>query len=510
MEWLAELFETNRIIVLSVYGQVFFVMGLAVALQSRQRSQLPLARPLGWLAAFGLLHGLMIWGYLFVPIQAGWLAQPLIETLLVLQLLMKPISFAFLFQFGVELLIATRDREEPLPTIAGQPWLRLVPGATVGLWTIATIVLSSTVAAGFVPDIGPWLPSPQIADALAAVGAPLAVGDVVARYLIALPASLVVAVALRRTTSLLAPMAGRGVATALGAASVAFVVFAVVGGLVPMEAPFPLASVLNDQVVLETLGIPIEVFVSITGLAIAIAVIISLELFEQETDRALADARRRELLLRERERIGRDLHDGIIQSIYAAGLHLEQASAEIDGDGDGAPARERIATVMGELNRITNDIRGTIFALRSGELEERDAEAIVLAVADELQAQSLVKLDVSSEGLFRPRLRPEQAKELHHLVTEAFSNVLRHAHARNVSVRMTCTQRRFTLEIRDDGDGFDPDAVPQRAGRGRAQGLANIRRRAELLEASLAIESAPGRGTRLSLTMPVATSRRPT
>ena len=58
----------------------------------------------------------------------------------------------------------------------------------------------------------------------------------------------------------------------------------------------------------------------------AVAVIRSLELFERETDRALADARRRELLLRERERIGRDLHDGIIQSIYAAGLHLEQAS----------------------------------------------------------------------------------------------------------------------------------------------------------------------------------------
>jgi hypothetical protein len=160
MDWLAELFETNRIIVLSVYGQVFFVMGLAVALQSRQRSQLPLARPLGWLAAFGLLHGLMIWGYLFVPIQAGWLAEPLIEALLVLQLLMKPLSFAFLFQFGVELMIATRDRDRELPSFRGQPLLRLLPGATLILWAVATAVLSTTVAAGFVPDVGPWLPSP--------------------------------------------------------------------------------------------------------------------------------------------------------------------------------------------------------------------------------------------------------------------------------------------------------------------------------------------------------------
>ena len=505
MSWLAELFETNRIIVLSVYGPVFFVMGLAVALQSRQRSQLPLARALVWLAGFGIVHGLMEWGYLFVPIQAGFLPIAIIEGLLVLQLLMKPLSFALLFQFGVELALSTRQGAAG-PTIAGQPWLRFVPAAAFALWVVATIALSGTVAAGFVPDPGPWLPSDEIGAAIEGVGAPLAVGDVTSRAMLALPASILVAVGLRHTTRLLGPIASRPVATALGAAAIAFLVYAVVGGLVPMPAPFPPASVLNSRVVLDTLGIPIEVFRSLTGLAIAVAVIRSLELFEQETDRALADARRRELLLRERERIGRDLHDGIIQSIYAAGLHLEQAA----GEAEAAPARtrERIGTVMGELNRITGDIRSTIFDLRSGELETRDAEAIVLAVADELQAHTLVTLDVASDGRYRPRLRPEQAEQLHHLVTEAFSNVLRHAHATRVEVRMTCTHRRFTLDIHDDGVGFDPQAPASGGRRGQAQGLENIRRRAELLEATLRIESAPGRGTRLSLTMPVATTRR--
>ena len=503
MGWLAELFETNRIIVLSVYGQVFFVMGLAVALQSRQRSELPLARPLGWLAGFGIVHGLMEWGYLFVPIQAGFLPQPIIELLLLLQLAMKPLSFAFLFQFGVELILSTRPPGE----VRQRRWLRWVPAAATGMWAVATVALSSTVAAGFTPDPGPWLPEQEILPALAAVGSPLAVGDVVARALLALPASLAVAVGLRRTTRLLGPMAGPQVAVALRAASVAFVIYAVLAGLVPMPAPFPPASVLNGRGVLETLGVPIEVFRSITGLAIALAVIWSLQLFEQETDRILADARRRELLLRERERIGRDLHDGIIQSIYAAGLHLEQASHDIGAAPEATQGR--LATVMAELNRITADIRSTIFDLRSGGLETSDAEAIVLGVADELQAHTLVTLKIGSEGLFRPRLRAEQAEQLRHIVTEAFSNVLRHAHATTVTVRMACTQRRFTLVVRDDGAGFDPDSGAERGRRGRrAQGLANIRRRAELLDAELSIESAPGRGTALSLTMPVATTRR--
>jgi signal transduction histidine kinase len=132
----------------------------------------------------------------------------------------------------------------------------------------------------------------------------------------------------------------------------------------------------------------------------------------------------------------------------------------------------------------------------------------VLAVADELQAHTLLKLEIQQEGRFRARLGAEQAEQLRHIALEAFSNVLRHAHASTVTVRMATTQRRFRLEVRDDGDGFDPDASGGRGRRGRAQGLANIRRRAELLGAKLTVESAPGRGTSVSLTMPVATTRR--
>jgi hypothetical protein len=106
VEWLIELFETNRIIVLSVYGQVFFVLGLAIALQSRKRSTLPLARTLPWLAGFGIVHAFVEWGYLFVPIQSVFLPGPLIELLLVVQLALKALSFALLLQFGAELLLS--------------------------------------------------------------------------------------------------------------------------------------------------------------------------------------------------------------------------------------------------------------------------------------------------------------------------------------------------------------------------------------------------------------------
>jgi two-component system sensor histidine kinase DegS len=164
--------------------------------------------------------------------------------------------------------------------------------------------------------------------------------------------------------------------------------------------------------------------------------------------------------------------------------------------------------VLAELERISGDIRATIFDLRSASLETRDAEEIVRSVADELRANTLVGLQVTVEGDWEPVLTAEQAAQLHQIVHEAFSNILRHARASHVSVRLACTRQRLQLEIHDDGVGFETD--PTAKGRsGRAQGLRNMRRRAELLEASLEVGSAPGRGTRLSLTMPVATTRRP-
>lgn len=501
MDPLAELFETNRIIVLSVYGQVFFVMGLAIAFQGRRRSELPLARSLIWLAGFGILHGLMVWGYMFIPLQAGLLPAPMVEALLLLQLALKPIAFGMLFQFGIELLISTRPGQDRDPHIAGQPWLRFVPLAVLGCWVVGTTATSVILGQGFVPGPGPWLPSEGIDAALAATGPALAVGDVLARAWLCLPGSLVVAVGLRRTVAQLGSVAEARVATAMTAAATAFVAFAVLGGLVPLEAPFPPASIVNDRTFLEVVGIPVEVFRSLDGLAIALAIISSLALFERETDRQLADARRRELLLRERERIARDLHDGIIQSIYAAGLHLEQAAAEAD-----EASRARIGTVMTELDRVTEDLRGAIFDLGSGDLRPTDAESIVLAVADELQAHTLVRLEVSPPNDHLPTLSPDLAEQLHRFVTEAFSNVLRHARADAVQVRIECDGRTLRIEITDDGIGFDPSAPPGRDGRGLSRGIANMRRRAELLDGRFDLRSAPSHGTSVSLTIPVATT----
>ena len=129
---LTEVLEVNWIILYFVYGQVFFLTGLVTGLQWRRRSHLALARPLPWLAAFGIAHGFNEWGYIFIPLQALYLDDAVVRMMIVAHLLLLAVSFFFLFQFGVELVLLR------VPKIR---WIRAVPGLMLVLWAIKPLFL---------------------------------------------------------------------------------------------------------------------------------------------------------------------------------------------------------------------------------------------------------------------------------------------------------------------------------------------------------------------------------
>src|SRR5215207_463417 len=107
---LAEFFELNRSIIYFVYGLVFFILGFAIILQTRQSARLDLARSLRWLAAFGIAHGFHEWGDLFIPIQAAYLSPEMLRFLYILHLILLAISFVFLFEAGLALLSTGKRR----------------------------------------------------------------------------------------------------------------------------------------------------------------------------------------------------------------------------------------------------------------------------------------------------------------------------------------------------------------------------------------------------------------
>ncbi len=97
-------FTENRVLVYFVYGLVFFVLGIAILLQTRSYSRLRLARSLPWLGWFGILHGLYEWGDIFIPIQVGMMGEHYFSIYDFIQHTLLAVSFASLFQFGIDLL----------------------------------------------------------------------------------------------------------------------------------------------------------------------------------------------------------------------------------------------------------------------------------------------------------------------------------------------------------------------------------------------------------------------
>lgn len=200
-------------------------------------------------------------------------------------------------------------------------------------------------------------------------------------------------------------------------------------------------------------------------------------------------------IVAERERIGADLHDGIIQSLYAIGLSLEDAVETLRDDPE--EAEQTVDRAIEGIHGTIRDIRNFIFGLRPEVLGDVELRGALASLAEEFRRSASVHLELSAApGV---EVDGEDAVQLVQLTREALSNVARHAGATRAIVELSAEGGILTLAIADDGRGFDSEAEHGPAHRG----LANMRARAESIGGSLAIESRSGDGTRIVVRLPV-------
>ncbi len=222
----------------------------------------------------------------------------------------------------------------------------------------------------------------------------------------------------------------------------------------------------------------------------------------QHREAEKAEALRRVITAQEEERrrIARELHDETSQSLAALAIGLDGLRR---GDTLDATARAQLDQASAVAVRTLNAVHGLCKALRPPVLDDLGLPSAIKWVAD----QSLAPRGISVRCEFtrlEERLPREVETALFRCAQEAITNIARHARAETVLVQCTRTATSLTLEVEDDGQGFDPASVraSEMAG-GRGLGLLGIRERVELLKGTVELTSAPGEGTRVAIEVPL-------
>lgn len=208
--------------------------------------------------------------------------------------------------------------------------------------------------------------------------------------------------------------------------------------------------------------------------------------------------------LEERDRIGMDLHDGAIQSIYAVVLHLEDVHDRLP---DAAKTlKPEVERAMDDLNKVIKDIRSYIFDLRPQLSHVDDLPSAMTQLVEQFRVNTLVTITLDISDPFEGVGGEAPAMALFHIAQEALNNVSKHSRATGVAVRLTSNPRNVTLEVEDNGIGFD---VPPEGVASVRNGLRNMRDRARAVGADLAYDSSPGHGTRVRVHLPVQRKEAP-
>lgn len=198
--------------------------------------------------------------------------------------------------------------------------------------------------------------------------------------------------------------------------------------------------------------------------------------------------------LDERERISQDLHDGILQSLYAVGLGIESCRPWLTKDPE--KALQACDQAVAQLNNIMREVRGFIAGIDPHSLDSLDLrEALRSMVESMTQARAMrVRLALSKQAA--GAISRDKAMHLLNVVKEAVSNTIRHGHATQATVSLKRVKQGVRLSIQDDGAGFRQDRIT------RGRGLDNMANRANKMGGRLTVQSKPKFGTRITVDLP--------
>ncbi len=440
-----------------LHGLVFVLLGLTVSFLHYRSRRIRLARHFPWLGIFSVCESLRTWNNLSATFIPGiWTIPPFLLPVI------SAVGYAFLLAFGLQLFMSDETQQKYSRHI--------ILGANL-LWAIPYSFALVLVYPNFDLLVQPT--------------------DLILRYILAFPGGILTAIGLRRQSyQLLDVQFRREIRPHLRLFEMMMGAYGVLSLVLIPSIQTMAAERLHNASITVCLWEWLWAFVG-TGLTYGLLQL--LMRIHGRIEQWVEDGERLETLAIDRDRIGRELHDGTIQSIYAAGLLLESVQSQIRRDPDRAQAL--LGRVMDNLNKTIQDVRRYIYDLRSDMPDETLSSGITTLLRD-FHINTLLETDMEITGTPIPMHSMERRGHVFQIVREALANTAKHAQAHFVKIHLCYNEDALDLTISDDGIGMEQLLIS------KGYGLRNIRERVRFLDGKLWLESAPDEGVSYHLTVP--------
>lgn len=447
-----------------IYGLAFFTMGISALQQSNKKiSNFPLMKALIYLAGFGLVHGLSEW--VSMIIIADSYPEYIVQQYQ-FKMFLNATSFASLFAFGFALF---EFKDYKLEKLKKLPWVLLT------IWALGFFIMD-----WLYPDVATNIKYPMY--------------STMSRYFIGLPGGILVAYALYQNSEVMRNLNLKIISLKFKALAVVFLMYGIFAGLIVSQQNFFPANVINKNVFEIIFGLPIEAARTFSAIIITFLFIDIIKIFTWEVNEKISRLIQVQAATQERRKLGRELHDVLIQKLFATGLRAEFLMEDEDNPGN----KEQLMEIKEDLNEVISDIRGFIARFSPKKIEVEDLKANITELVEKFQEWKtvLIKLNYEVPAIALGQLSNEKLTQVYYIVQEALSNVIKHSKATEAEVTIKSTLRELIVIISDNGVGVDLMSI-----KSDSFGIKSIKERASVADGTLAIKTNT-MGTTITLTIP--------
>lgn len=447
-----------------LYGLVFFVSGIGILVQYQHENSYSFSKELRLLGLFAFMHGLSEWLDMFIPLQSSYLDSEVIFYLSVCLMAFAAFAFVILFSFGLRLLLPEQTiLHHIIPFLFYIPWLII---------SITVIVQGKPNTITYISDLS--------------------------RYMMYTPASIVTALGLYHQShnSQQTPYFAEIKKTILILAII-FTFYSIFSGVIIGPEPFLPASVVNSERFYQLTHISVKLMRALCGIFMMVYTLKLLFGLNKEAANILQEARQEKLRLAERERIAQDLHDGVIQTLYATGLMLESILRQLKPE---SPLSTQLKASMKFLNTSMTDLRNYITGFDDESVTSSALETTLEDLIKDFERNYQISVSYLYEADHELKLTPSRQKHLYHVFMELFNNVAKHANANHVKIHIQQKGEKLLLTFSDDGKGFPYD--PSKNSYQPGMGLKHIHERISALQGKIIFSRPERGGTQVKMEIP--------